>query len=81
MNRTKLALFERGQGIHRAQFIGSGGFRIFLHQQRVNEIQYEKLRRFGANGVALQASLALAVNSVISRLYSMATRSYALGRR
>ena len=30
-NRTKLALFERGQGIHRAQFIGSGGFRIFLH--------------------------------------------------
>ena len=62
MNRTKIALFERGQGIHRAQFIGSGGFRVFLHQQRINEIQYEKLCRFGANGVALQASLAVAVN-------------------
>lgn len=61
-NRTKFALLEHGQSIHRPQFIRAGGFRVSLHQQRINEIQYEELRRFSPYGVTLQASLSVAVN-------------------
>ena len=61
-NRTKYALLEHGQSIHRPQFIGSGSFRISLHQQRINKIQYEELRCFSPDGVTLQAPLSVAVN-------------------
>lgn len=61
-NRTKFALLEHGQSIHRSQFIRAGGFRVSLHQQRINEIQNEELRRFSADRVTLQAPLSVAVN-------------------